>query len=37
MNRFPYLVLYVLEGKTIAVISVFHTGRNPKIWKKRVK
>jgi plasmid stabilization system protein ParE len=37
VDRFPYLILYVVEKKDIKVISVFHTARNPQIWKERVK
>jgi len=37
VGRFPYLILYVLENKNVNVISVFNTGRNPKVWKTRIK
>lgn len=37
VDRFPYLILYILEKKDINVISVFNTSRDPKIWKKRIK
>ncbi len=37
VDRFPYLVLYVINGNDIDVISVFNTNQNPKRWKKRVK
>jgi len=36
-DRFPFLILYVLEKKEVDVISVFNTSRAPQIWKKRVK
>ena len=37
VDRFPYLILYVLEKKDANVISVFNTSRNPKTWKARIK
>ncbi len=37
VDRFPYLILYVLEKKDANVISVFNTSRDPKTWKKRIK
>jgi toxin ParE1/3/4 len=37
VDRFPYLLLYVLENKDVNVIAVFHTSRDPEIWKKRVE
>jgi len=37
VNRFPYLILYVVNGKDIDVISVFNTNKHPKRWKERVK
>lgn len=37
VDRFPYLILYVLEKKDVNVISVFNTSRDSKSWKKRIK
>src|SRR4051812_12019418 len=37
MRRFPYLVLFVEEKTTISVLGVFHTKRDPKIWKRRAR
>ncbi len=37
VDRFPYLVLYVVNGDDIEVISVFNTNQEPKSWEKRVK
>lgn len=37
VDRFPYLVLYVVNGNDIDVISVFNTNQHPIRWKKRVK
>lgn len=35
MDRFPFLILYVLKEGFVDVISIFHTSQNPKVWKKR--
>jgi len=35
VDRFPYLILYVVEKKDVNIISVFNTSRDPKVWKKR--
>lgn len=34
LKKFPFLVHYLIdhENKTIIIISVLHTSRNPKIW-----
>ncbi|GAA5031360.1 hypothetical protein GCM10011506_20960 [Marivirga lumbricoides] len=37
LDRFPYLILYIVNGNDIDVISVFNTNQHPKRWKKRVK
>ncbi len=37
VDRFPYLILYVVNGDNIDVISVFNTNQHPKKWKERVK
>jgi len=34
LDRFPYLILYIVEGKNINVISVFNTHRHPRNGKK---
>jgi plasmid stabilization system protein ParE len=37
--KFPFLIHYTIdeELKVITVFAVFHTSRNPEIWKKRNK
>jgi plasmid stabilization system protein ParE len=35
VQRFPYIVLCVEEPDEVVVIAVFHTSRDPAIWKKR--
>ncbi|NMM49015.1 type II toxin-antitoxin system RelE/ParE family toxin [Marinigracilibium pacificum] len=37
VNRFPYLILYIVNGKNIDVISVFNTNQHDEKWKKRVE
>ncbi len=36
IEKFPFLIHYKLneELKTITVFAVFHTSRNPEIWKR---
>lgn len=34
-KRFPFRVIYYLEDTQIGVIAVFHTSRNPTVWKER--
>ncbi len=36
VKRFPYIVLYLVEPTEIVIVSVFHTSRNPDVWKSRV-
>jgi plasmid stabilization system protein ParE len=36
VHRFPYSVFYRIEESQIVVIAVFHTKRDPQIWKERV-
>lgn len=33
--KFPYVVLYREEPGEVVVVSVFHTSRDPSIWKAR--
>lgn len=37
VDRFPYLILYVIEENTVDVISVFDTSQQPSKWKKRIR
>jgi toxin ParE1/3/4 len=36
-NIFPYVIIYLVEPTAILVISVFHTSRDPKIWRGRIE
>jgi len=37
LNIFPFMIHYIIDepNKTVVIISVFHTSREPKIWKGR--
>lgn len=37
LNIFPYMVHYTVDeaNKTVVVSAVFHTSRNPELWKTR--
>lgn len=39
IEKFPFLIHYVIDEniKIITVFAVFHTSRNPEIWRKRSK
>lgn len=37
VSRFPFVVYYREEATRILVLSVFHTSRNPLIWKRRAR
>jgi plasmid stabilization system protein ParE len=36
VRGFPYLVFYQFDDPIVTVLSVFHTSRNPIIWKGRI-
>lgn len=36
VKRFPYVVLYQVDPTEILVVSVFHTSRDPNVWKSRI-
>lgn len=35
LDVFPYQVVYRINADKIEIIAVFHSKRDPKIWKKR--
>lgn len=37
MDRFPYQVVYRIEGKRILVFAVAHLRRQPGYWRERVR
>ena len=36
IKKFPFVIYYRVENTTIQIIAVFHTSRNPEIWKQRI-
>ena len=37
VHRFPFAVLYEVTANEVQVIAVFHSRRNPEVWKSRVR
>ncbi len=35
VRRFPYLLMYSVQGQTINIIAVAHAHRKPGYWRKR--
>ncbi|MFP4009657.1 MAG: type II toxin-antitoxin system RelE/ParE family toxin [Spirulinaceae cyanobacterium] len=35
VKRFPYAVYYRIVSSRVIVTAIFHSGRNPKLWKGR--
>ena len=38
-SRFPFFICFLIDEKqkTITIVSVLHGGRDPEVWKERVK
>ena len=36
VKRFPFSLLYFSENGNITIISVFHSSRDPQVWRRRV-
>ena len=36
IDDFPYIVVFSVENDSILVLSIFHTSRNPIIWRGRI-
>ena len=36
VRRFPFAILYEVKAEEIQIIAVFHSRRNPDVWKSRV-
>ena len=36
LKRFPYSVVYFVAGESLIVVSVFHSSRDPKVWKRMI-
>lgn len=37
VRRFPYAILYLADPECVAIIAVFHTSRDPAVWRERVR
>ena len=39
VEQFPYMIHYYVDqqNKTIVIISILHTSRDPKVWDERLK
>lgn len=37
LSRFPFDVLYSVEGETVVIIAVAHQKRRPTYWRRRLK
>jgi plasmid stabilization system protein ParE len=37
VKRFPYMLLFVVQEKSILITAVFHLKRNPQRWSDRVR
>jgi len=35
MGKFPFVIYYQIGESTVKIIAIFHTARNPQIWKER--
>lgn len=35
VKKFPFVIYFQIEEYTVKVIAIFHTSRNPEIWKER--
>ena len=36
VRRFPFIILFTVTDDIISIFSVFHTSRNPMIWRDRI-
>ena len=37
IKRFPYKIIYLVEGKKIVILAVIHGKRSPDLIKKRIE
>ena len=37
VRRFPFAVFYEITADEVQVVSVFHSRRNPEVWKSRIR
>ena len=36
LKRFPYKIIYLIDGYSIVILAVMHSRRNPKLIEKRI-
>lgn len=36
LETFPFIIIFTEEEDTLVVVSVFHTSRNPIVWRGRI-
>jgi plasmid stabilization system protein ParE len=36
LNRFPYALVYAVDGKQLLILAVMHLSRHPESWKDRI-
>jgi len=36
VERFPFAVYFILDETHVVILSIFHTSRNPIIWRGRI-
>jgi toxin ParE1/3/4 len=36
IDKFPYFLIYNVEGEQVQIVSVMHTSRRPGYWKSRL-
>lgn len=37
VRRFPYAIFYLADPESVVIIAVFHTSRDPAIWRQRTQ
>lgn len=37
LSRFPYSVIYKIDGKTLYIIAIMHNSRKPGFWYRRLE
>ena len=36
VEKFPYSIIFIIDGAQVIIVSIFHDNRNPMIWRRRV-
>jgi plasmid stabilization system protein ParE len=37
LKKYPYIIIYSIEGNKVKVLNILHTSRNPKTYKKLIQ